>query len=111
MILFPFGESATLSVRVVTGRDSDGNDVYGSSDTVVDLCGFDPGLSSEIVGGQDTVTTQPTLYMPPGSVAGHVDTVTVRGVTYDVDGEPTVWRSPFTGWTPGVVVKLKSVTG
>lgn len=110
-MMFRFADTASLLTRTVTGTDADGNDVYGSAATVVAGCAFDPGLSNEIIGGRDMVTTQPTLYMPAGTVVGPVDRVTVRGDTYEVDGSPDEWTGPFTGWNAGVVVKLRQVTG
>jgi len=40
-----------------------------------------------------------------------VDRVTVRGVTYDVDGVARSWVSPYSGMSVGVVIRLKDVTG
>lgn len=105
------GETVTLLTRSKSGVDADGNDVYTSASTTVAGCAFDPGGSLEVVQGRDTVTTTPTVYLPPGTAAHSVDAVTVRGVTYEVDGSPNSPTSPFTGWAPGVVVKLKAVTG
>ena len=109
--MFAFGETVTLHSRTVSVRDSLGNDTYTTVDTSINGCGFDPGGSLELVQGQDLVTTTPTLYAPTGTVANPLDQITVRGVLYDVDGGSNDWRSPLTGWTPGVVIKLKAVTG
>jgi hypothetical protein len=35
----------------------------------------------------------------------------VRGQVYLVDGDPAVWRNPYTGWQPGAVVTLGRVDG
>lgn len=108
--MFPFGDSITLHTRTVTGRDSAGADVYGSSDSTV-VGAFAPAGSVEVVQGQDTVTTSPSVYLPSGTVVNAVDQVTVRGVTYDVAGDPQDWRHPWTGWQAGIVVRLQAVTG
>lgn len=36
-----------------------------------------------------------------------VDRVVVRGLTCEVDGHPFTFRSPFTGWEPGTLVRVK----
>lgn len=107
---YAFGEPITLHSRAVTGQDTYGNDVYGSTDRTV-VGAFAPAGAAELVQGRDTVTTQPALYLPPGTDVAAVDRATVRGVTYDVDGTPADWRNPFTGWQAGIVVNLKGVTG
>lgn len=108
---FGHGETVTLHSRTVSVRDVDGNDIYASVDSTIDDCGFDPGGSLELVQGQELVTTTPTIYAPSGTVVNPLDQITVRGQIYDVDGGSNDWRSPLTGWTPGVVIKLKRVTG
>lgn len=110
MIGYAFGESVTLHARAVTGQDTYGNDVYGSTDRTV-VGAFAPAGSAELVQGRDTVTTQPAIYLPPGTDVTAVDQATVRGVTYDVDGTPADWRNPFTGRHAGIVVNLLAVTG
>lgn len=106
-----FGETVTLLARSRNGVDADGNDIFTSASTTVAGCAFDPGGSVEAVQGRDAVITTPTVYLPPGTAPKSIDAVTVRGVTYEVDGSPNALTSPFTGWSPGVVVKLKAVTG
>lgn len=103
------GETVTLHSRTPSGQKDPYNKVlYTVVDTQVDGCAFDPGGSTESVQGQDLVVSQPTVYLPAGTVVGAVDAVTVRGVKYEVDGSPNSYVSPFTGWAPGVVVKLKA---
>jgi hypothetical protein len=106
-----YGETVVLHSRTASGRDSLGNDTFTTVDTTITGCGFDPGGSVELVQGQVLVTTTPTLYAPTGTVVNPIDQVTVRGVLHDVDGGSNDWRSPLTGWSPGVAVKLKVVTG
>lgn len=93
------------------------DDVYGNDTTVdVDTAtsgAFAPAGSAELVQGRDTVSTQDAFYIfgAPAVAPAAIDQITVRGTRYDVDGTPAVWISPFTGWAPGLVVKLKAVTG
>jgi hypothetical protein len=108
---FLYGEPVTLLRRVLDPTpDVDGNDVYHDVPTVV-TGAFDPAIGFERIGGMDQVSTQPQVLLPAGTVVGSVDAVMVRGMRYEVDGVANVWNSPFTGWTAGVVVPLKRVTG
>jgi len=74
---------------------------------------FAPGGSTELTQGGDTVTTQPTLYGLDATLGvSAFDKFIVNGQPYEGDGDPQDgYQSPFTGWAPGVVVKLKKVTG
>lgn len=109
--MFAFGQPVTILHRTQgSARDNDGN--FAPTTVSVTVQGaFAPRGSTEIVQGQDVVITQPTVYLPPGTVIGPADAVTVAGVTYQVDGAPNAYVNPFTGWQPGVEVKLREVTG
>lgn len=108
---FAFPESATLHTRSIASQDSDGNDVWSPSDVTV-TGAFAPAGSTELVQGQDTVITNPTFYLSPGSpVPSATDQLTVRGAKYEIDGEPEVYANPFTGNRPGAVLRLNKVTG
>jgi hypothetical protein len=49
-----------------------------------------------------------TVYGPPPPVAlDSADQLVIDGVTYDIQGHPGDWKSPFTGWHPGVEVAVK----
>lgn len=106
-----FGGDVTVHRRVLAGSDIYGNDRYTDVDADVDAIAFAPGGSTEVTQGRDTITVQPTLYLPADAVIDGLSAVTVDGVRYDVDGRPNRWQSPFTGWAPGVEVRLKAVTG
>jgi len=110
-VTFPLlADTVTLVGRTVSGQDAYGNDVYTEVQSTVPGV-FAPGGSTEQVQGQDMVISQPTVYLPAGTDVTAVDAVIVGSVRYDVDGAPSDWRSPFTGWQAGVQVRLKSVTG
>lgn len=106
---FPFGQTVSLVKRVKSGTDSFGNDVYTMTSTDV-LGAYAPGGSTEQVQGQDVVVTQPTVYLPAGTDVSSVDAIDVAGQRFEVDGLPNNWQNPFTGWRPGVEVKLRRVT-
>lgn len=114
--MFPYGETvirqrATIVVDPYSGEPGDTDWTNLSVLTIVG-CAFDPGGSLEPTEqGRTSVITQPTVYAPPGSDVLAGDRLVVRGRTWDVDGDPADWRSPFTGWEPGMVIKVKAVTG
>lgn len=109
--VMPFAESFTLLTRAVVGQDGDGNDVYGPVSTTV-RGAFAPSGSAELIQGQLTVIEHDTLYLEEGTAApGSQDQFIVRGSTRDVDGVPSDYLSPLTGWHPGPVVRLVTVTG
>lgn len=109
-MILNYGPPITLIKRVKGSPDNYGNDTWTTVETTVSGA-FDPGGSSESVQGQDLLTTQPTVYLPPGTNVGAVDAVRVAGLIYEVDGLPAAPQSPFTNWQPGIVVRLKRVTG
>lgn len=107
----PFGEVVTLHRRVITGQDVYHDDVYSDVDEDVQSLAFAPGASVEVTQGRDTITTQPTVYVPAGTEVTGTSAVTARGTRYEVDGEPRAWISPYTGRQPGVEIRLVGVTG
>ena len=111
MPIFPFPETFTIHSRGVTGHDSDGNDVYGDTDTTT-TGAFAPAGSTELIQGQNTVLSHDTVYLEDGApVPAATDQMTVRGKRYDIDGEPQVFHNPFTGDEPGAVIRLLKATG
>lgn len=105
---FPFGITVTVQQRA---QDRYGNRTT-TAETTVNGCGFAPGASSEQLDARDQVAEDGNLYMPPGSTITPTDRVVLPdGTTWEVNGTPSDWASPWTGWNPGVVVPLKRVTG
>lgn len=111
--MFPFGEPVIFEASVLGSEDAHGNPTTSwAAPVTVEGCAFDPGGSVESVEpGRNAVVTNPRVFVPAGTVVGSRDRVTVRGLVFVVDGDPAVWRSPFTGWAPGVVVNLERVGG
>jgi hypothetical protein len=108
---FPFPETFVIHSRGVTGADSDGNDVYGDTDTTT-TGAFAPAGSTELIQGQNTVLEHDTIYLEDGApVPEPTDQITARGQRYDIDGRPQVFHNPFTGDEPGPVVTLLKVSG
>jgi hypothetical protein len=118
--MLPFGETVTR-LRGVSVSDP-----Y-SGDTVTDWTSPDelpvPGVAVEPTTEAATqtrnaqterrqqITTGYRLYCPPAADIAAGDRVRVRGRNHRVVGEPDDWRSPFTGWAPGLVVTLERVEG
>lgn len=110
-MFFGAGIIVTVQTQAISGQDALGNDVKTWTDISVSNVGFAPGGSVERVQGQDQVTYKPTVYLPAGTVITAYSRVIVAGVTYEVDGSPTEWVDPFTGYDFGIVANLKDVTG
>lgn len=113
---FPYGETVTRLRRFAAVdpysdevEESDWSDAY---ELDIEGCAFNPGTSSEpLEAGRNAVITRPEVYAPAGSDVLADDRLIVRDVTYEVVGVPAAYTSPFTGWTPGMVVALKAVDG
>lgn len=103
---FGAGKPITLVNRIpVEEKDDHGDDQVDISEVVVPGA-FDPGSGSEV--GDNTVDTRPAVLLPPGVEVQWTSAVRVDGITYEVDGLPQVWNSPFTGTQFGVRVPLKA---
>lgn len=108
-------EQITRRRPVPAGADVYGNPVFTWAESTVDGAAFAPEQASseptEV--GRASIVTQPTLYFVgsrPDITAR--DRVVVRGVEFEVDGDPADWRYPFSENGPGgLVVSLKVVTG
>lgn len=106
----PFG----ITVEVLAGeRDLDGD---RSDEQVVGTivgAAFAPGTSIEDNDRQAQVVTTGTLYVPPGSfpVTAQHRIRFPGGLVWTVDGTPSGWGSPLTGWQAGGEIRLRRVTG
>lgn len=114
--MFAHGETVTV---LTAGLDQDPySEDYAASwewaptELEVQGVGVEPRPSQEPAQeARNAVTSGFTLYFPAGTEITPQNRVVVRGGTYEVLGEPAVWRSPFTGWAPGVVVQVERVDG
>ncbi|MGW9637439.1 hypothetical protein [Nocardiopsis alba] len=80
-------------------------------ETPVEGCAIWPRTSSEQEQARSQVIVGLTVFIPPGVDVPAADRARVRGVVYEVDGEPGFYRSPLTGHASGTEVALKRVTG
>jgi hypothetical protein len=105
----PFGRPVTLITRTVLGHDVDGNTTWSQSSTTYASRPAWQGNSTELIQGQDTVISQATVVLPAGTPVQATDRVIVFGQTWEVLGSPNLFRNPWTGTDPGVVVQLRVV--
>lgn len=108
-----FGEQVQHVRKVMTGRNAHGQPIYedqvqppiyGASLQGIDTTEPNDGMSFR-------VTTDMILYVPPGTNVLALDKMTVRGKTYEVQGEAVGQVSAFTGTAAHLPVKLKRITG
>lgn len=111
---FPYGETVTVTrpaTRDKTG-DPTGPPTTHQLDNVAVGWGASRGsraTASETSRRQTTVTTA-QMFCQPGADIKAFDQVRLPdGNDYLVDGQPILWKSPFNGWQPGVVVELTGV--
>lgn len=108
------GETVTV---LTPGETTDGHgnpvpDWADAEDTDVEGAAVAPEkVEEDRTAGRQGVVVKRTVYLPPGSVVAATDRLVVRGDTYNVDGEPGPWVSPFGGTLGGVEVSLRRVVG
>lgn len=115
--MFAHGETvtvldATLVVDPYSGEPTGEQDWSTPTTRTVDQVAVADGgsLEPESV-ARNEVESDYDLMFPADDPITSASHVIVRGVTCDVVGRPFLWRSPFTGWTPGLVVKVKAREG
>lgn len=109
---FGLGEPVTFVEEIPGGRDEMGLPTPGTVvETVVEGCAIWPRTSSEQDQARSQVIVGLTVFIPPGVDVPATDKARVRGVLYEVDGEPGLYRSPLTGHASGTEVALRRVTG
>jgi hypothetical protein len=110
-VRFPHGETVTIVRASATSADPYGNPVNnwsGATRTTVTGCAVAPRTSPESGGPDNPVAIIGLLvYAPSGTDIRATDRIEARGETWEVDGIPGDWRSPFTGTEFGVEVALR----
>ena len=106
------GETVVIIRSGPPTQDDYGNDVPGALvETAVAGCAVWPRTTSEDVQARQQVLEGVSIVLPFGTDVLPTDRVRVRGVLYDVDGDPGEWQSALTGTKAGVQVDLTRVTG
>jgi len=117
---FPFSKAATLIRRTLSTENLDGNDTYVDSSHPLSNVVTWPSTSSLVgqglriemrTGDQATAVASLNALLPPDTVVTALDAVIVDGYKWEVEGDPSLYQSPFTGLDPGVLVRLVKVTG
>lgn len=111
--MYPAGKTITILRGAPGGFDAYGDPVASTVARIdVPGCAIVPRYSSEPTErGRNGVIIGLSAYVPASAGITHTDRVEIDGVAYLVEGEPALWSSPFTGWTPGVEVALKRAVG
>lgn len=60
---------------------------------------------------RNPIVTDMSLYAAPGVDVLPHDRIRARSGLWDVEGEVADWKSPFTGWNPGVEFRIRKVSG
>jgi hypothetical protein len=84
----------TVTVIQPASRDSWGDTATGDAETDVAGCFWQPRSSSEATGGQDTVTTDAWVSMPPTADIRPTSRVRFEDVVYEVQGKPALHHTP-----------------
>jgi len=108
---FTYGQTVTLRRRSVSGQDGYGNDTYAFVEENISPCAVQPGGSGEELQFADRLTSDITVFLPPGTDISYVDAIVVDDIEYEVRGVPQAWQSPFSGNTAPVQVSASKVTG
>lgn len=109
-----FAHGETVAILTATpvvdpySNDPDGEDWDNPTELEVPGVGVADGGSTDLTqAARDAVDSDFDLFFPADAVVTSAQRVVVRGLTCDVAARPFLWRNPFTGWTPGLVVKVK----
>jgi hypothetical protein len=105
---------AVTRQRAATTTDAYGNtqqDWTAPTSATLTARGVEPVSSTEENDNRQTVITGYRLYLDIGSDVLAGDRIVMRGSTYDVDGDPADWQSPWGTNVGGVVVGLTLTKG
>lgn len=102
------------SVYVPGAEDDHGNEIESWGEPVsLGIYAYNPSSSSEVMidGHAHRVETKPTIYTPSSALVGNRDKITARGITFEVDGDPSDFRNPYDSDMDGLSIDLKAVSG
>lgn len=110
--MFGYGETVTVQTAGPNPDAYSDTTTYDDWDNptnvdVEDVAVADGGSTEPLEVASDAVDSDFDLYFPADATVTAENRVVVRGLVCDVAGRPFLWRNPFTGWTPGLVVKVK----
>ena len=93
--------------RSSTSTDSYGQPVFTTTSTEVEAIVSARVSGTNFDSDQIVVTDGLTIYLPSGHDVQDDDKFTIRGKTYEIDGEAFDWRDGLGSWAPGTVVNLQ----
>lgn len=99
------------AASMTDGYGNDHPDWTSPVEITLTVRGVEPVSSTEENGGRQAVITGYRVYLDSGSDITAGDRVVMRADTYEVDGTPADWRSPFGSDVGGIVAALKRVDG
>lgn len=112
---FPYGETVEVLTAGTTTDPYSGEpsaDWENPTERTVDLVGVaDGGTAEPLQDARNELNADYDLFFPADDPIARTDRVRVRGDVCEVVGKPFAWRSPFTGWAPGLVVHVKLSEG
>lgn len=109
---FPQGETLVILRAASSTRDSAGNYVPGADREIpVAGCAAWNTGTSERLDAQDQVVELFTVVAPYGTDIRATDRARLRGRVFTVQGQPQPWKSPLTGTTGGVEIRLQRIVG
>jgi hypothetical protein len=101
------GELVVILRRVKAGEDRYGNQKYTTTEVPIAGAAVRP-LNSDESGGKLGQAVE--VILPSGTAVAPLDRLRVRGLVYEVDGQPEDQADPMTGGRPGVRVVARRVT-
>ncbi len=107
------GETVTILRPGTPTTDRHGNLIPGA-DVRFDVagCAVAPRLQGDAEGdGRQGVIIGATVYFPEGTDVRSTDRLEVRGEEHTIEGDPGIWRSPYTEAERGVEVATRRVEG
>jgi hypothetical protein len=103
-----FAHGTMVTVRSTTTTDDGlGNTTETVTESQWGPCAVAPRYATESTDPRVPAVIVGLTVMGPTRALDSDDTLVIGGVTYQVDGLPGVWESPFTGWAPGMEVPVK----
>lgn len=109
------GEEVTVLPRVDVGIDEHGNPspTWPDPGFTVRALGVAPraGDEDDSRRNREAVIVGLTVYLPADTPIDAVDHMRIRGLEYEVIGEPGLWSSPYSGVDRGIQVALERYEG
>lgn len=107
---FPHGVIVTV-VSTTTTDDGLGNTTTETVESEWGPCAIAPRYATESADPRVPPVVVGEIIYGPIRPLDSDDALVVGDRRYEVDGLPAEWRSPFSGWEPGMEVPVKRTAG